>query len=314
MKRLLIPALTLACSVMTAAADEIRTRLADDAKVIRRIAEVSRRDFPEDVVKRIIDDDLQTARGRRADGTFAYAHYERDEASRADDRFGVRAKDEKRPEAITFVAENVYRVIVSVPSRRLLVARNRRVYVDRVDLEYTPFGGSTQTRSFAVDTWLDTGEQKSIDVPEISRRVKATVRARVDRQEAGPATLEIAMLQPRLIDNTDSPYYAAVQTLKSLERAVERREIAQIRTLSNELLARTGGETMMVTAPRSEAPRAIVPTHTAEPSRRSELEAMPQVEIYLELQAVEDLLTGSEAERREGLDRLHQLIRKLRNR
>jgi hypothetical protein len=35
-------------------------------------------------------------------------------------------------------------------------------------------------------------------------------------------------------------------------------------------------------------------------------------ETLSELQAIEDLLTGTEAERRQGLDRLHQLVRKLR--
>jgi hypothetical protein len=37
-----------------------------------------------------------------------------------------------------------------------------------------------------------------------------------------------------------------------------------------------------------------------------------QVEMQTELQLIEDLLTGNEAERREGLDKLHQLIRKMR--
>jgi hypothetical protein len=34
--------------------------------------------------------------------------------------------------------------------------------------------------------------------------------------------------------------------------------------------------------------------------------------MYQDLQTVEDLLTGTEAEKREGLDRLHQLVRRLR--
>jgi hypothetical protein len=38
----------------------------------------------------------------------------------------------------------------------------------------------------------------------------------------------------------------------------------------------------------------------------------PQPEIHGELQTIEDLLTGSEQERREGMDRLHQLIRRMR--
>jgi hypothetical protein len=32
----------------------------------------------------------------------------------------------------------------------------------------------------------------------------------------------------------------------------------------------------------------------------------------MELQSIEDLLTGNESEKRSGLDKLHQLVRKLR--
>ena len=35
-------------------------------------------------------------------------------------------------------------------------------------------------------------------------------------------------------------------------------------------------------------------------------------DIQGELQAIEDLMTGTEAERRQGVDRLHQLLRRLR--
>jgi hypothetical protein len=35
-------------------------------------------------------------------------------------------------------------------------------------------------------------------------------------------------------------------------------------------------------------------------------------QLYGELQSIEDLLTGTDAEKRQGLDRLHQLLRRLR--
>lgn len=93
----IVPALTIACSVSLIAADEIAQRVSDDARVIRRIAEVSRRDFPEDLVSRILKEDLDLLRGRRANGSYAYAHFEREEAGRDDDRFAVKSQDENRP-------------------------------------------------------------------------------------------------------------------------------------------------------------------------------------------------------------------------
>ena len=40
--------------------------------------------------------------------------------------------------------------------------------------------------------------------------------------------------------------------------------------------------------------------------------ARAEPDVAGELQAIEDLLTGTEVERRQGLDRLHQLLRRLR--
>jgi hypothetical protein len=52
---------------------------------------------------------------------------------------------------------------------------------------------------------------------------------------------------------------------------------------------------------------------TASPARGVEVVApRADADLYNELQAIEDLMTGNETERRQGLDRLHQLVRKLR--
>jgi hypothetical protein len=53
-------------------------------------------------------------------------------------------------------------------------------------------------------------------------------------------------------------------------------------------------------------PSASEMTVTAPPDSASRLE------LQTELQMIEDLLTGTDAEKRQGLDRLHQLIRKMR--
>jgi hypothetical protein len=57
-------------------------RVADDALVIDRVAEVSKRDLPADLLKRIVNEDIDLLRGKRADGTYEFANYERLEAGR----------------------------------------------------------------------------------------------------------------------------------------------------------------------------------------------------------------------------------------
>lgn len=301
--------LTVACSTVLLA-DDISRRVAEDARVVRRIAEVSRRDYPEKLVGRILDEDLELLRGRRTDGTYAYAHYEREEAGRDSDRFAVRARDENRLDTHELSGETVYRVIVGVPSRRLLVAKNRRAFIDRVTVEYTPFEGSRVARDFEVGRWLELGESETIDLPEIAKRAKVTVHARVADGEGGPATVQITLVRARLVDDPRSPYAPAVRTLKSLRTASDERELAKVKSTS----ARLSDE--LASAPLSDVSTniAVFPDRAAPPPRASDLEAMPHVEIYMELQRIEDLLTGTEGERRDGLDALHQLVRRLRPR
>ena len=55
-------------------------------------------------------------------------------------------------------------------------------------------------------------------------------------------------------------------------------------------------------------PVPVVATTSAPAASATALPA----EAYGELQSIEDLLTGTDAERRQGLDRLHQLLRKIR--
>lgn len=307
MKALGALTLTLACSSVLAA-DDIARRVADDAKVVQRIAEVSKRDFPTELVGRILDEDLELLRGRRSNGTYDYARFEREEAARESDRFTVRSRDENRTDEHELSAERVYRVVVSVPSRRLLVAKNRRAFIDRVVIEYTPFDGPRAEREFEVGSWVEIGASKSFDLPEIARRAKATVHARVDDGDGGPATIEIAFLKPRLVDNPDSPYAGAVRTLKTLQIATDRRELAKIKAASTRLAEDVG----FVVAADPATNIAVVPQQSRTTSH--ELESMPQIEIYMELQRIEDMLTGSEAERRDALDALHQLVRRLRPR
>ena len=59
------------------------SHVAEDARVVDRVAEVSKRDLPSDLLKRLVDQDIETLRGKRADGTYQFATYERLEAGRA---------------------------------------------------------------------------------------------------------------------------------------------------------------------------------------------------------------------------------------
>ncbi|HEX8411280.1 MAG TPA: hypothetical protein VF883_20640, partial [Thermoanaerobaculia bacterium] len=138
MKRLLI-ALLLATTIQ--AQEDVAQRVADDATAIDRVAAASKRDLPRDLLKRIIDEDVELLRGRRNDGTYQYATFERFDSGRISESFSVQHHGD-RMEVLEIKGAYVYRVQIEVASRKLLVRKNRPVWIERVELEFLGERGS----------------------------------------------------------------------------------------------------------------------------------------------------------------------------
>ena len=279
-------------------------RVAEDAIVINRVAEASKRDLPTDLLKRIVAEDIDLLRGKRADGTFEFATYERLEAGRQTQEFSVNPSKEKM-ETLELRGAFAYRVIVEVPRRRLIVGRNRPVWLERIDVEYLGTGSAqVQTTTLEVKAWLQPGEVRPVDLPAIGRQVTARVIATADENH-GYGNIEVTLVQARIVDNPDSPYADAIGSAKAIQRALDNNDVKSIRAMAQRMRASLGGGT---------APRVVSTPVPAASSIdvRPQTDAAAQLELQAELQLIEDLLTGSEAERREGLDRLHQMIRRLR--
>ena len=274
------------------------SKVADDAIVFDRIGEASKRDLPKDLLKRIVSEDIDILRGKRQDGTYQYATFERFEAGRTNQSFSVQPRKD-RMETLEVKGAFVYRLILDVPSRRLMVRKNHAVWIERVDIELVGLGSTqTQRQSIDVKVWLQPGEVKPIDLPTVARQTTIRVIATAD-PKTGYSNLDVALVQARVVDNADSPYADAVASAKAIQRALDNNDIPSMRSMAQRLRTSLGGRAPVVAA-------SVTPTISAAPDRTS------QLELHTELQLIEDLLTGSETERREGLDRLHQLLRRLR--
>ncbi|HJQ39323.1 MAG TPA: hypothetical protein VKB93_19455 [Thermoanaerobaculia bacterium] len=277
-------------------------RIADDAIVFDRVAEASKKDLPRDLLKRIVNDDIDLLRGKRQDGSYAYATYERFEAGRTTQSFSVQPRKDQM-QTVEVKGSNVYRVILDVPSRRLLVRKNVPIWVERVDIEMVPQArNQTDRSSVEVKAWLQPGEVKPIDLPDVARQ--ATIRVIGTADEKGYSNLDVVLVQARIVDNADSPYANAVATAKAIQRSLDNNDIPSIRAMAKRLREQMGAPPRVVTA--APAPAQSTVNVTAPP------DSAAQAELQAELQLIEDLLTGSESERREGLDRLHQLVRRTR--
>ena len=270
-------------------------RVHADAAVLDRIAEVAGQDLPRDLMKRIVDEDIELLRGKRADGSYEHATYERLEAGRESSSLSVQPRKEEALEQLEIRGSWVYRLIISSPSRRLLVTRNRSVFIDRVELEYIPEGTpETRRESIPVQAWIAPGELRPVDFPAVARQATARVFARAD-PDAGYGNVVLTLVQARIVDNADSPYADAVASAKAISRAVDAREVPSIRAMAARI--RNGLQPMVGGGEVVRSLDVIAPPDDSA--------------VAAELRLIRDLLDGTEEERREGMKRLDQLVRTL---
>lgn len=292
-------------------AQSIADRIAIDASVVDRVAEASQRDLPVSLLERMVKEDIELMRGARPDGTYEHATRDRFEAGRVTETFNVKPGDD---EMRTFELKGafVYRLLLDVPERRFLVRRNLPVWIERVDFEYIGENARMERSTVEVKAWVQPGVIRPVDLPVVARQATAKIVAAGDPK--GSSNLTVSLIQARIVDNADSPWAASVAGAKAVLKALEKSDIPSLRSA-----ARMMGEGVASRrAPASSPPVAAAPVYApppapiyAQPTPAAPDSAM-LVELQAELQLVEDLLTGTEAERREGMDRLHQLVRRLR--
>jgi hypothetical protein len=283
-------------------------RVADDARVIDRVAEASKRDLPRDLLRRIIDEDIELLRGPRPDGAYQYAGYERFESGRVNESFSIDPEKADKLAKLEVKADLAYRLVISSPARRMLVTKNRRVWLDSAQIEYLPQGSRTmKTQSIKLGVWIDPGATRAIDLDDIARQ--ATVRLFVHADpDSSYGNIDLTLLQARVFDDPNSPYADAVSSLKAIRKALDHDDIASMRAMAQRVEQDVRGTTT--------APAAVTTGMGAVTGAQASVDvAAPRADsdTYGELQAIEDLLTGNDSERRQGLDRLHQLVRKLRH-
>lgn len=273
-------------------------RVAEDARVIDRVAQMSKRDLPTDLLRRLVDEDIEMLRGRRADGTYAYATYERLESGRRSESYSVDTKDPEKQARMEIKGSWVYRLVISVPTRRMLVVHNHKIFIDHIEIEQMPAGATaTKIQNVKVGAWIDPGVTRTIDLDDVARQ--ATVRAYGYVSDEGYSDVDLSLLEAKIVDNGDSPYADAVAAEKAILRGLDHNDIPSIRSMA----VRVGTDLQPTTAASAPAPAASTVEVNA---------TRTDADVYGELLAIEDLLTGSETERRQGVDRLHQLIRRLR--
>jgi len=270
----------------------------EDVRVIRRVASVSGHDLPMELLNQLINENVERLRGRVNERNYDYATWTRAEGGRTSDTATVKKEKDGLSTIVEISASSAYRLEIGAPSRRYVAARNRPIQLDSVIVEYTTADGQKKTEQFDLGQELHPGETTHADFAEIGWDVVARLKATTQEGAMGNGTVELALLAPRLVDEPGSPYADSTANLLAMKAAVLNADILEVRRLCDAITA--SFDTMSRQAKSNIRPVGGTPG-AIQPDR-----------LRAELQRIEDLLTGDDQQRREGMDKLHQLIIYLR--
>lgn len=281
-------------------------RIYQDALVLQRIMQVSKKEVPKDTLKAIAAETLEAVRGPRTDGTYTWANFARESAGTVTEGFPVEAKG--KPTFIRHRGEYVYRITLHVPTRRYVVRRNQKLLIERIDFDISPVGSDPAiVESMEVNEWMEPGAKREFELPAIARVARITVTAKTP-EDGGTGGVELTLTKAKLVDDPRSPYARTAENLKSFLQRVEKGDRENLQTLSN-LLA---SDPALVQAVDRIAEGPVPARDTAGAAGGESVAGLSRAELYIELQTIQDLLTGTPEERLKGMESLQQLSRKVR--
>jgi hypothetical protein len=284
--------------------------VASDLHALGRIATLASdlRDARQ-VLLAITDQDIQSLRMPREDGTFQWAALERIEGGRVKDEVTVeQVHSEETLRNVTVTASNGYRVLVSVPQKRGVFAANNRVWVRNVLVDSTDANGKTTHTEIPVNAWVNPGDANGVALPDIGTSVKATAELGVE-SGSKKAVAEVALLQAKLIDDPASPWFPAVRRLLQIRELAAAEDInrGQLKTTIDEALLSVPGELEKRTAEQAEA--AKVRLQMAEMGTTTGSIALGDAtpDVVKEMAEISRLLAGTLEEQASGRTRLDAL-------
>lgn len=311
---------TLTVAVSALAIDPAPTRdpnidmLAADLHALGRVTAVAE-DLgrSRQVLLAITDSDIRTLRGPREDGTFRWASLQREEGGRVTDEKTIEhVYTEKELRYVTVTGDNGYRVEVIVPKKRGTFSSNNRVWIRNVIVDSTGFDGKTSHHEIPVNAWVNPGDANGVALPDIGKSVKATVELGVESGSKA-AVAEVALVQAKLVDDPNSPYFPAVKRLLQVRDLAAEREINRgnlrnvideaLLSLPGELEKRTAEQARLADERRAQAAAGITTGQLALG------DATP--DVIRELVDIARLLNGTVQEQGDGRTRLQVLIEKL---
>lgn len=285
--------------------------LADDLHAVSRVVSVAEElDEERQVLSTILDQNITALRGPRPDGTYQWASLQREEASRAATEKGIeQVQSQKDLPNVSVSAPNAYRVDIVVPQKRNLFSSNNRVYVRNIHVELTGFDGKVSAQDIPVNAWVSPGDSHAEPLPFIAKSAKATAELGVESGDK-KAVATVALLQAKLVDDPNGPYFPAVRRALMARQLVGEKNInrGQLKNTVDEALLLLPGELAKRTAEQQQAAderKAMIASGTMK-GAIAVGDATP--DVVKALGDVSRMLTGTLQEQADGRAKLAELI------
>lgn len=298
-----------------AAPDKNLEMLANDLHALGRVTSVAN-NLPDSrqVLLAIVDSDVETLRMPREDGTYQWASLQREEGGRVKDEKTIeRVYTEKELRYVMITGANGYRVEVTVPRKRGTFSANNRVWVRNILVESTGFDGRISHHEIPVNAWVNPGDATGVPLPEIGKSVKATAELGVESGNKA-AVAEVALVQAKLVDDPNSPYYPAVTKLLQVRELTAARDMNRgaIKNIIDEAILTLPGELEKRTAEQEEAARVRKQMAESGTTTGSINLGDATPDVTNELADIARMLSGTLEEQTEARARLEALIAKLK--
>lgn len=293
------------------AGDERMEMLRIDLKALQRIVSLSPElEAERRLIRAILDDEIDVLREPRGDGTYRWAALQREEGSREKvEKSLEKVYTESELHRATVTGKRAFRVVVTAPRKRNFFSSNHPVYVADVVAELTHFDGRVASHTIPVDVWVKPGDSHGIPLPDIARSARVEVRLGVESGKA-LALAEVAILEAKLVDDPQSPFYPAVSRLLMLEQLArgDRIDRTQLKTVLDEMVLSLPGELeRRIAAQRArEAEMRQLAASGQEKGAIAPGDASP--DVIRELREIRSLLEGTLTQQTEGRNRLDALL------
>lgn len=311
MKQLTLAALLLTLTVSAQERDRNIDMLASDLHALGRIATVAEPlHNSRQVMLAIADSDILTLRMPREDGTYQWASLQREEGGRVSDEKAIEyVHTEKELRYVTLTGANGYRVEVTVPKKRSAFSANNRVWVRNVIADITSFDGKTSHHEIPVNAWVNPGDATGVALPEIGKSVKATAELGVESGDK-QAVANVSLVQAKLVDDPQGPYYPAVTKLVQIRELIAARDMnrGQLKNAIDESLLALPGELEKRTAEQQEAARVRRQMVESGITTGSINLGDATPDVINELADIQRMLGGTLAEQTEARSRLERLL------